>query len=65
MKKNLLIFILLLSNGFVFSTPPLPLPPTPPPGFPINENLFLLVGLVLVYAFFKIVKNKRYTQDKN
>jgi hypothetical protein len=65
-KYSLLITCLLVSVVVLADiTPPVgtPPPPPPPPGFPIDNDLLILLAFGLLFGFYKIyfftVKNKR------
>ncbi|WP_112113040.1 hypothetical protein [Flavobacterium aciduliphilum] len=58
-KIPFLLLSLLFSNLiFATPTPPQPAPPGPP-GFPIDENILVLVIACLVLGFYKIYHTKK------
>lgn len=60
-NKILVIIVGLLASNLIFAAPepPQPAPPIPPPGLPIDGNLFVLVVVLLVYAFYKLLNYKK------
>jgi hypothetical protein len=64
LKKSFLVcsMLLLLPEVLIAQAVPPPIPPPPPPGLPIDQGLFFLMAIGLLYGFFlmrKTLKNKR------
>ncbi len=65
-NKFLLIIICLFGVLDVFSAPSPPMPtgkkPPPPPGLPIDENLYLVLIIALLYGVYIIYKYQLKTK---
>lgn len=55
-KRFLTLFAVLFAVGNCFAAPPEPVPntPPPPPGFPIDGDLMLLLYAALLYGCYKV-----------
>jgi len=66
-KFYLLIFFLFGVFPAFSADPPTPrrrgLTPPPPPGLPIDENIFLLVGIAILFGIYIINKNNLKTKN--
>jgi hypothetical protein len=66
-KFYLLIFFLFGVFPAFSEGPPPPrrrgLTPPPPPGLPIDENIFLLVGIAILFGIYIINKNNLKTKN--
>jgi hypothetical protein len=56
-KFYFLIFFLSGTLSVVAQDPPPPPPPPPPPGLAIDENIFILLSIAILFGVYIIYKN--------
>lgn len=66
-NKNLnCIMLVVFTSICSYALPPVgvqtPPPPTPPPGFPIDKGIVLLIVAAIVFGFYKLKKHRYQTK---
>jgi hypothetical protein len=61
-QKNALCFILLFFSIIAKGGPPPPPAPPPPPLLPINENIYIVMIIALLFGIYIIYNNRLKTK---
>ena len=62
-KKKILILLLLVYGSFSYAQPPAPPPHgLPAPAAPIDDNLFILFGIAILFGIYIIYRNSPIKQ---
>ncbi|MFY0630756.1 MAG: hypothetical protein JXR05_10270 [Flavobacteriaceae bacterium] len=58
LKRSLVVccLLLLLPKVLMAQAVPPPIPPPPPPGLPIDQGVYILLGMALIYGVIQIKK---------
>lgn len=54
--KNIFVLLLILLPAVGFSAPTPPSPAPPPPDLPVDQYIFVLIGMALIFAFYSFKK---------